>query len=301
MTDFLWTTLEPFIRTGKETRKVDLKRELDLSSRTNRAEFSKDICALANTAGGIGYLIIGILDVKERTDDDPVAYVTGISHNEDEFQRLIQQALSEFCNPVPDIRYVTMRHPQVPKDVGVVVVPRSFRRPHEIIRESGRVQKGIYVRRGAETFPASREEILEMTAGGRDVCLIVNFGRPITGEQQEQISRLLNVQISEVIKLEEVPPRFSDEEPFEFQIAQLVDRIGLTSEEWQTLRILVNPPGFAPAAAALVAELHGRMGHFPHLIRLRPSDDPTVYEVAEIMELQRIRDTARAGGQLCSS
>jgi hypothetical protein len=296
MNDSLWNTIAAFVRTGKETRKVDLKRELALSDRTKQAELAKDVCALANTAGGSGYLIIGVLDAKERTSDDPATYVIGVSCDEDELQRQVQQALSNFCNPIPDVRYVTMRHPQVLRDIGVIVVPRSFRRPHEIIRESGKVQRGIYVRRGAETFPASREEILEMTAGGRDVCLIVNLGRPLK-EQQEQISRLLDVQISEIIEPDEVPPHFNDEEPYEFQIAQLVSSLGLTSEEWQTLRILVNPPGFAPAAAALVAELHGRMGHFPHLIRLRPSpDDRTVFEVAEVMELQRIRDTARGGG-----
>jgi hypothetical protein len=301
MADRLWNTIAHFVSTGKETRKVDLKRELALSDRVKQAELAKDVCALANTSGGTGYLIIGVLDAKdkERTSDDPATYIIGVSYDEDEFQRQIQQALSNFCNPVPDARLETIRDPQTLRDVGVILVPRSTRRPHEIIRESGKVQKGIYVRRGAETFSASREEILEMTAGGRDVCLIVNLGRPITKEQQEQIGRLLDVQISEVVEPDEVPPRFDDAKPYEFQIARLVSNLGLTSEEWQTLRIVVNLPGFAPAAAALVADLHGRMGHFPHLIRLQPSfGDRTVYEVAEIMELQRIRDTARGGGQL---
>jgi len=299
MIDPLWKTIAPFVHSGRETRKVDLKRELLLSDRTKQAELAKDICALANTSGGTGYLIIGVLDAKDRTSDDPATYIIGISYDEDELQRQIQQVLSNFCNPVPDVRHVTTHDPQTLRDIGVIIVPRSVRRPHEIVRESGRVHRGIYVRRGAETFFASREEILEMTAGGRDVCLIVNLGRPITKEQQEQISKLLDVQISEVVEPDEVPPRFGDEEPYEFQIARLVSSLGLTLEEWQTLRVVVNPPGFAPAAAALVADLHGRMGHFPHLIRLRPSsDDRTVFEVVEVMELQRIRDTARAGGPL---
>lgn len=298
MADPLWNTVAQFVHTGKETRKVDLKRELVLSDRTKQAEFAKDVCALANTSGGTGYLIIGILDAKERTSTDPAMYIIGVSYDEDELQRQIQQILSNFCNPVPDVRLETIRDPQTLRDIGVVIVPRSIRRPHEIIRESGKVQRGIYVRRGAETFHASRGEILEMTAGGRDVCLIVNLGRPLTNEQQEQISRLLDVQISEIVEPDEVPPCFDDEALYELQVTRLVGSLGLTSEEWQTLRIVVNLPGFAPAAAALVADLHGRMGHFPHLIRLRPSpDDRTVFEVAEIMELQRIRDTARAGGR----
>ncbi|MFL5624460.1 MAG: CRISPR-associated protein Csx15, partial [Ktedonobacteraceae bacterium] len=63
---------------------------------------------------------------------------------------------------------------------------------------------------------------------------------------------------------------------------------------WQTRPLLINPPGFAPAAFVLLAELHGRIGHFPSLIRLRPKAGPvTGYEVAELLNLQSIRDTAR--------
>jgi len=68
----------------------------------------------------------------------------------------------------------------------------------------------------------------------------------------------------------------------------------LSSEEWQTLPLVVNPPGYAPVAMALLAELHGRMEHFPTIIRLRPTSGPvTIYEVAEVLNLQTIRETAR--------
>ncbi len=80
----------------------------------------------------------------------------------------------------------------------------------------------------------------------------------------------------------------------EQQIVAIVNAVGLTSEEWQTRQVLINPPGFAPAAFVLLAELHGRMGHFPTLVRLRPKAGPvTVYEVAELLNLQTIRETAR--------
>lgn len=68
----------------------------------------------------------------------------------------------------------------------------------------------------------------------------------------------------------------------------------LHSEEWQTHPLLINPPGYAPAAFVLLAELHGRIGHFPSLIRLRPKPGPvTTYEVAELLNLQTIREEAR--------
>jgi hypothetical protein len=60
------------------------------------------------------------------------------------------------------------------------------------------------------------------------------------------------------------------------------------------IKLLVNPPGYAPAAFVLLAELHGRIGHFPSLVRLRPKSGPvTTYEVAELLNLQTIRDAAR--------
>jgi hypothetical protein len=72
--------------------------------------------------------------------------------------------------------------------------------------------------------------------------------------------------------------------------------MGVNGEEWQTLPFLVNPPSFAAITAALVAEIHGRCGYFPSLIRLRPvvGATPPRFEFAEIINLQAIRDTARS-------
>jgi hypothetical protein len=74
-----------------------------------------------------------------------------------------------------------------------------------------------------------------------------------------------------------------------------LDRVGLTSQEWQTLPILVNLPSLNVIAAVLLAELHGRTGHFPAVIRLRPipNSTPPQFEVAEVLNLQAIRDSAR--------
>jgi len=82
---------------------------------------------------------------------------------------------------------------------------------------------------------------------------------------------------------------------FAEQVRTLADRVGLSPEDWQTTPLLVNPPGYAPATAALLAELHGRMGHFPAVLRLHPVEGstPTRYEVAEVINLQQIREDAR--------
>ncbi len=126
--------------------------------------------------------------------------------------------------------------------------------------------------------------------------LILNFTHPLTPEQRTQIEALADTPIDEV---RTIPVQINQEEPLAPQITSIVDAVGLTPEEWQTRTLLINPPGYAPAAFVLLAELHGRIGHFPTLIRLRPKPGPmTTYEVAELLNLQTIRETARKRRQL---
>ena len=79
----------------------------------------------------------------------------------------------------------------------------------------------------------------------------------------------------------------------------LVELVGLTQAEWETLPIVVNPPGFVPGALCLLSELHGRMGYFPAVVRLCPvaGSNPRMYELAEIINLQALRDAARERGK----
>jgi hypothetical protein len=122
--------------------------------------------------------------------------------------------------------------------------------------------------------------------------LILNFTHPLTPEQRAQIEALAHTSIEEV---RTIPVQIDQDKPLEPQITAIVDAVGLSSEEWQTRPFLINPPGYAPAAFVLLAELHGRIGHFPSLIRLRPlpGSTPTTYEVAELINLQAIREEAR--------
>ncbi len=121
--------------------------------------------------------------------------------------------------------------------------------------------------------------------------LILNFTHPLINEQRAQIEALASTSIQEV---RTIRVQINQEEPLEPQIISIVDATGLSSEEWQTRTLLINPPGYAPATFVLLAELHGRIGHFPSLIRLRPKPGPvTTYEVAELLNLQAIREEAR--------
>jgi len=122
--------------------------------------------------------------------------------------------------------------------------------------------------------------------------ILLNFSHPLTPQQLQRIGELSGQQVERVM---DIPTQFDHEQPFAEQVRELVDGIGLSPDQWQTTPLIINPPGYAPAAVALLAELHGRMGYFPAMVRLRPVPDSnlTRYEVAEILNLQALRDRAR--------
>ncbi|MCS7259673.1 MAG: CRISPR-associated protein Csx15 [Anaerolineae bacterium] len=122
--------------------------------------------------------------------------------------------------------------------------------------------------------------------------ILLNFGHPLTAEQRRQIEQLAGQPIDRLI---EVPTHFDHAQPFAEQVRALVDSLGLTSEEWQHAAIFVNPPTFSAIAMTLLAELHGRMGYFPPVVRMRPVEDvlPPRFEAAEIINLQQVRTSAR--------
>ena len=127
--------------------------------------------------------------------------------------------------------------------------------------------------------------------------LILNFAHPLTEEHLAQIEALTGQKPERVVVINS---QIDTQEPLAPQVVAMADVAGLTPEEWQTLPILVNPPALNFSAVALMAELHGRMGYFPPCIRMRPVVDeygnrvvPPRFEVAEILNLQGIRDEAR--------
>jgi hypothetical protein len=121
---------------------------------------------------------------------------------------------------------------------------------------------------------------------------ILNFSHPLTSEHLTQVEELTG-QAIECVK--DVPTQVDPSRRLDEQIVELADRAGLTPQEWQTTPLVVNLPGYAPAAAALLAELHGRLGHFPTILWMQPLTTavPTRYQAAEVVNLQAVRDEAR--------
>lgn len=122
--------------------------------------------------------------------------------------------------------------------------------------------------------------------------LLLNFFHPLTPEQLRQVEEMSGSKVERVI---EVRTQFDHNRPFAAQVRELVDGLGLTPKQWQTTSLLINPPTLHVIAVTLLAHLHGRMGYFPAVLRLRPIPDttPPQFEVAEIINLQAVRDEAR--------
>jgi hypothetical protein len=122
--------------------------------------------------------------------------------------------------------------------------------------------------------------------------LLLNFGHPLTDSQLARIRELAGRDIERVIA---VPTQLDHERPFDEQVRELLGTVPLTPEQWQTTPLVINLPSLAPIAAVLLAEIHGRSGYFPTILRLRPvaRTMPPQFEVAELINLQGIRDAAR--------
>ena len=123
--------------------------------------------------------------------------------------------------------------------------------------------------------------------------IVVNYSHPLAVHQRGQVEAACGSRIDRVI---EVPVHCDHGESFAAQATDLIDAAGLSATEWQSLPILVVLPSLAPVAAACLAELHGRIGCFPAVLRLRPRAGavPAVFDVAEVIDLQRLREESRA-------
>jgi hypothetical protein len=122
--------------------------------------------------------------------------------------------------------------------------------------------------------------------------LIVNFAHPLTEQQLESVRALVKEPIAGV---KSVACQFDPERPFVDQTRALLDEVGLSAEEWQTTALLLNLPSLAPIVAVVLAEVHGRTGFWPPVLRMRPVAGvaPPRFEVAEVVDLNKVREEAR--------
>lgn len=125
------------------------------------------------------------------------------------------------------------------------------------------------------------------------IVIILNFAHPLTPQQIDQVATLAGQRPQAV---RDVKVHFAVDQPFVEQVRVIVDDLDISSSEWQSQPWLIVLPSLNYIAGILLAELHGRLGHFPAVLRLRavPNALVTEYEVAEIINLEAVRQRARS-------
>ncbi|PRR79012.1 Divergent AAA domain protein [Clostridium liquoris] len=131
------------IKKGEGT-KVDYKQKIDLEMESSRKELAKDICAIANSKGGRGYLIIGIEDKTKK-----IVGIEGKKYSEEQ----LQQIVSSRCEPpIPvSLEFINFDN----KELAVINIYDGPQKPYQS-RENG----AFYIRRGSTTDTMRKEEII---------------------------------------------------------------------------------------------------------------------------------------------
>lgn len=123
--------------------------------------------------------------------------------------------------------------------------------------------------------------------------IILNFTHPLTSSQLDKVTEIVG---SAPERIENVRVQLDLNQPFDQQVIQILDTLAISTEQWQSGGWLVVLPALNYAAGVMLAEIHGRMGHFPAIVRLRPVTEGLVteYDVAEIINLEVVRSKARS-------
>lgn len=120
--------------------------------------------------------------------------------------------------------------------------------------------------------------------------IVLNFSHPLSQEALDGIAK--NKKTRGEIKVLDIPVQADMLGSFSDQARVLVDAVGLSAEAWQQGSISVNLPGLAPLAATIMAEINGRRGNFPPIIRLNRREDG-VFVFAEFLDPQQLRENIR--------
>lgn len=130
----------------EEGVKLDFKLKLSLQSEGNKKELAKDVCAIANSRGGRGYIIIGVEDKSKE--------IIGVNESEIIKEEQVQQIVSSRCEPPIPISVDTCKIQG--KRICVITIYSGDQKPYQI-RESG----AFYIRRGSTTDTMRKQELIE--------------------------------------------------------------------------------------------------------------------------------------------
>ena len=145
-----------------EGEKLDFKERIDYLTEGTKKELVKDICAIANSRGGRGYIIIGVRDkTKEIIGVGNISYIS---------EERIQQIVTSRCEPpIP----ITLDEVMIDdKKILVITIYNGHQKPYQV-RDNG----AFYIRRGSTNDIMRKQELISAFQEGLsftvEVCPII--------------------------------------------------------------------------------------------------------------------------------
>ncbi len=145
-----------------ETTNVDFKRELHLGIKDEKAEFVRDVLALANTqVTGDRYLVTGF---------DPKTHEFTLTADPKVTQDTIENILNEFTRPAATVNYKTFVWTDGSGEVGLLEVVRDrakvpYRVSRRLAGEKKAIEEGqVFLRHGSHVALADMDEIADLEA-----------------------------------------------------------------------------------------------------------------------------------------
>ena len=129
----------------EEGTKLDFKLRLELYNETGKKELTKDVCAIANSGGGRGYIVVGVEDKTKK--------IVGLEQEDIFKEEQIQQIIATRCEPpIPiEVDFIDIEN----KKVGIISIYDGGQKPYQV-RENG----AFYIRRGSTTDVMRKQELI---------------------------------------------------------------------------------------------------------------------------------------------
>ena len=147
----------------REGTKLDFKLKIDISSEAGKKELAKDVCAIANSKGGRGYLIVGVEDRTKR--------LVGINKGKSLEEEKIQQVVSSRCEPPIPITVEIVDIDGI--YIGIITIFDGGQKPYQI-KETG----AFHIRRGSITDTMRKSELVAAFEENQlltvETCKVVN-------------------------------------------------------------------------------------------------------------------------------
>ncbi|AKA71646.1 helix-turn-helix domain-containing protein [Clostridium scatologenes] len=124
--------------------KLDFKQAIEIETDSGRKELAKDICAIANSRGGRGYLIIGVEDKTKK-----VLGIDNVNFSEEKVQQIVSSRIEP---PIPiSLEFIEYEG----KKVAIINIYDGPQKPYQI-KDNG----AFYIRRGSTNDTMRKQEII---------------------------------------------------------------------------------------------------------------------------------------------